>query len=152
MMPFSQRNAPKPDHYRYTIDDKVRNRLLLVLREAANKNDFRDGFTRFRYQLGQKLQARYGYLRSSHFEAARRIDNVVIEHFFCCRDEEVIDFLVFAFQTDGRCDGQATVAALNDVLSEEHIGYELTDLITEYEHRKSKGPWLIGGTYEPKVI
>jgi hypothetical protein len=54
----------------------------------------------------------------------------VIDHFFYCSDEEVLDFIELCFKTqtvDGDADGsERLVAALNQIFEEEGIGYELT--------------------------
>jgi hypothetical protein len=81
-------------------------------------------------EVGQQLLAKRGGLRAPAYEAARRSDHPVIEHFFSCPDEEVLDFIELCFRTQtifrDNEGAKNLVVALNQIFEEEGIGYELT--------------------------
>jgi hypothetical protein len=144
---FSRRNAPARDTYRYEIPEQVRNRLLHTIRlclEEKNSGNLsiRDVFA----EMHDKILQRYGGFRGSSYEAARISDDPVVEHFFRCRDEELMDFLQMCFETRWNCGGQDTVTAINRVLDEENIGYELTP----YSETYSQGGTLFG-RFRPSI-
>ncbi len=127
---FSRRNAPSQDTYQYQISEKVRNRLLhtirLTLEQIGNQNNSIENVFD---EMRDKVLQRYGGFRSSSYAAARMSDVPVIEHFFQCIDEEVMEYLEMCFETRWHCGGQPVVEAINRVLEQENIGYELTPYI-----------------------
>jgi hypothetical protein len=74
------------------------------------------------------------------YEAARMSNDPVIEHFFQCPDEEVMDFLQMCFETRWNFGRQPMVEAINRVFQEENIGYELTS----YSEITTEGGTLFG--------
>jgi hypothetical protein len=84
------------------------------------------------HELQGILQRKYGGLRRSGFEAAKVSDIPAIEHFFKCDHEQAMDFLELCFETKWGFGKQKTVDAINEVLSECNIGYELTDYVETY--------------------
>jgi hypothetical protein len=127
---FSQRRAERPERYSYAIPEKVRSRILHNLQQHGAGWIGGDHFQDILREVGQKLLAKHGSLRSSGYEAARKSDHPVINHFFFCDDEEVLDFLQLCFETqtlDRDMEGsQRLVATFNQIFEEEGIGYELT--------------------------
>lgn len=83
---FSQRNAVL-DRFRYDLPEHVRSRILHTLNQCMALHCQTIGFDDMLYELGHKLQARYGGLNRPSYVAARRSDNPVIEHFLCSADE-----------------------------------------------------------------
>jgi AbiJ N-terminal domain 4 len=128
---FSRRNAPVQDTYRYAIPPQVRNRLLHTIRLCLEKSGSGGNFSidSVVAEMHDKILQTYGSFRCSRYDAARRSDDPVVEHFFRCTDEEVMDFLKMCFETTWNCGGQPTVEAINRVLEEENIGYELTPVL-----------------------
>ncbi len=151
-MLFSRRNDPIPDQYCYEIPERVRSWLLHTLKtciEAHGRCSFRTVLD----AVEKSLLLKVGVLREA---SQRQFSNLneppIIEHFFCCPDEEVLDFLQLCFETRGNCGGQSAVDAVNKVLEEETIGYELTNI---QEVSAGEGsPYGGGGYYivPPSVI
>jgi len=138
---FSHRNDAVQDAYRYAIPERVRQRLLHTIRlrlESHSGSNLSIGGVFD--EMHDKILQRYGGFRSSVYDAARMSENPVVEHFFRCRDEEVMDFLQMCFETQWHCGGQSTVEAINRVLEEEGIGYELTP----YSETYTQGASLFG--------
>lgn len=130
---FSRRKKAVQDTYGYRIPEHVRSRLLHTIRLSLESH--RGGnlsIGRVLDEMRDKILQRYGGFRCSAYEAARMNDDPVVEHFFRCSDEEVMDFLQMCFETQWHCGGQATVEAINRVLDEENIGYELTPYSETY--------------------
>ncbi len=138
---FSRRKAPVTDAYRYDIPQQIRNRLLHTMRLCLQSQEFNNyGIEDVLCEMRDKLLQRYGGLRQSGYEAARIATDPVVEHFFQCRDEEVMDFLQMCFETRWHFGQQPMVEALNRVLQEENIGYELTP----YSETLTEGATLFG--------
>ena len=129
---LSQRKAQQSDRYRYDIPQQVRSRLLHTIRIAlASGNGGTVSIDDVLYEMRDKILQRYGEFRSSSYEAARMCDDPVVEHFFRCHDDEAVDFLQMCFETRWNCGGQKTVDAVNAVLDEAGIGYQLTPIREE---------------------
>jgi hypothetical protein len=127
---FSRRNTPVQDIYRYDIDEHVRSRLLLTLKhcvECQGSMNIRSILN----EVEEELLRQYGGLRQGKHASRPNYDMAIIDHFFACPDEEVMDFIQVCFHTRYRCGGQSTVDAINGVLEEEDIGYELTSFREE---------------------
>lgn len=124
---FSRRHEQDQDMYRYNIPVEVRNRLFqtirLCLEHSANRSV---NIQSVLQQMRDKIIQRYGTFCCSEYDALKVSDDPVIEHLFTCSDEQVMDFLQMCFETLWHLGGQHTVEALNQVLEEENIGYELT--------------------------
>jgi hypothetical protein len=72
--------------------------------------------------------------------------NPVINHFLCCRDDQALDYLEFFVRCrQYRGVGQAGVDAVNAVLREEGIGYELSKWVAKVE--PAKKPMTGAGLY-----
>lgn len=138
---FSQRKDPAADTYVYSIAGNVRNRLLHTIRLSLDEQGGGNlSIGAVFDEMRDKILQRYGGFRQSAYDAARSSNDPVLEHFFSCSDEEVMDFLQMCFETRWHCGGQRTVEAVNRVLDEENIGYELT----EYSETYSDGATLFG--------
>ncbi len=138
---FSRRNSPVPDAYSYQIPHQVRNRLFHTMRLCLTSREFNNyGIEDVFYEMQDKLLQRYGGVRRSAYEAARVSNDPVLEHFFQCTDEELMDFIQMCFETRWNFGRQPMVQAINRVLQEENIGYELTD----YSETITEGGSLFG--------
>jgi len=138
---FSRRHDPVPDTYRYSIREQVRSRLLHTIRlclDAQGSNNI--SISTVFEEMRDKLLQRYGDFRRPAHEAARVSNDPVVEHFFRCTDEEVMDFLEMCFETRWNFGRQQMVEALNRVLDEENTGFELSP----YSETVSDGATLFG--------
>ncbi len=142
---FSRRHSPEADTYRYQIPEPVRNRLFHTIRGCLESRGQNHGIGDVLDEMHDKILQRLGGFHQSSYEAARISDNPVVEHFFRCKDEELIDFLQMCFETQWHLGGQPTVEAINKVLEEENIGYELTP----YTETQTEGATLFGH-FNPK--
>ncbi len=136
---YSQRNTPRSEVLRYDVPEQTRSRILAVLEGFCSAQH--GGFDGVLNVLGSDLFKRYGYLRRPSFRAASVSDNPVIEHFFCCTDEQALDFIEAFFQQHGYAGGQTGVDAVNEIFREMGLGYEMTAFI---EHREEKETSLFG--------
>ena len=140
---FSRRNEPTSDVYHYHFPEEVRSRLLFAIQHAIENGT--DGlsqvsFPDVMYEVERLLLRKYGRLRVSGFVAARVSEIPAVEYFFKCHNEEVMDFLELCFKTKYGCGKQATVEALNEVLEECNVGYELTPYVETW----TKGAEFMG--------
>jgi hypothetical protein len=88
-------------------------------------------------ELRDKLVAQYGSLYRPAFEAAIQAPNPVIEHFLSCNEAMALDYIELWFKCwSYRPACKRAVDAVNEVLREEGIGYELS-------------PWVERLTDEP---
>lgn len=138
---FSKRNRPQPDTYRYDIPDDVRRRILYAIEQNARSYMHSFNFHTMLDEVGKKLLVEYGSLCAPSYEAARVSDDPVIEHFMSCDDETALDFLEAIFHTMGNAGGQTTVEAINAILQDAAVGYELT----KYEMKMTDRVGLIFG-------
>ena len=128
MAVFSKRNRPQPASYRYDVPSEVRSRILHAVRQHCESYDSHTDFISLLNEVGEQLLVEYGSLLAPGFEAARVSDNPVIEHFFSCDDEMVLDFLELLFRPFRNL-GQPGVDAINAVLQDAAVGYELTPYV-----------------------
>ncbi len=133
---FTKRNAPPPGKLRYDIPEQVRTRILKVFEDHAS---YQHGFRGFLRDLGDMLFKEYGNLVQSSYAAARRSDNPVIEHFYCCDDAHALDFVEAAFQQRPYEGGQQGVDEINNIFREHGVGYELTPYVEHHVEREEKG-------------
>jgi hypothetical protein len=128
---FSKRTRRDAPPLGYDISEVTRNKLLHTLQHVVEQAEFRsDGsFEELLQEVGKQLLREYGGLRASSYVAAQRSEHPVIEHFFCCEVEEVLDFLELSFHSFRNSPGEAGVKAINAVFREDGVGYELTPLI-----------------------
>ncbi len=137
---FSRRYSPRADTYRYDIPESVRNRLFHTIRGCLESCGPNLSIGAVLDEMRDKILQRLGGFRQSSYEAARISNDPVEEHFFRCSDEELMDFLQMCFETRWHLGGQPTVEAINKVLEEESIGYELTP----YTETHTEGATLFG--------
>ena len=154
--PFSKRHRPVPKSYRYDLPGEVRSRILHALQQLRDDFGSPFDFAQMLRQVGEKLLVKYGALCGPGFEAARVNDHPVIQHFFSCDHEKALDFIEFCFQVRGNCGKQKGVDAINGVLQDAAIGYELTSFRTIDTGRPGKLFGLTCGTvveYQyPRII
>lgn len=124
---FSQRNDPVPDRYRYDIPELVRSRMLHTLQHFIDEQQRASLKDVLDYVLQQLLLKHGTTKRAKH--PSGKMEHAAIEHFFNCSDEEVMDYLVFCFDSNWSCGGQPTVDAINKILEEENVGFELTAFV-----------------------
>jgi hypothetical protein len=99
------------------------------MRQWADDLSSNTSFDSLLYEIGQRLLVEYGHLHRSGYEAANVSDNPVVNHFFLCPDNLVLDFIEVAFTTPGWCGRQQTVDKINDIFRDSAIGYELTPFV-----------------------
>lgn len=122
---YSRRASPSADAYRYDFPEQVRRRILHTLRGLSvrqNSFDLEEVF----HQVQDQLLQQYGRLYRPAYDAARAQGAPLLNHFLCCSDEMALDFIELCFRTRSGCGRQDAVEAVNAVLHEEAIGYELT--------------------------
>lgn len=129
---FSRRQSEPPDRYTYVMHEKARSRMLHTLQQHQSgwMSGGRYNFNLLLNEVGQKLLAQTGTMRSSMYEAARKSDHPVINYFLFCSNEEALDFIEICFQSNtmggDSQDSRALVNLFNKIFEEEGIGYELT--------------------------
>lgn len=129
---FSQRNRLQPSVLRYDLPDHVRKRILTVLKQTG------ESVSQFYLhkvldELRDKLLAQYGGLRHPGYEAAIQAPNPVIEHFLCCDVAMALDYIELWFKCwSYRPACAQAVDAVNEVLREEGIGYELSPWVERF--------------------
>lgn len=119
---YTQRKAPPKTDLIYSIDDRVRERMLSTFEKHIS-----GGAGLFFHQLEGDLVRAYGFLRHPAYEALRRSKEPVIEHLFNCTDDEVIDYFEAAFHQAAYGAKQEGVDEINAVLEQEGIGYRFSD-------------------------
>jgi hypothetical protein len=124
---FSKRHAKIEDVFRYDIPVIVRNRLLHTLKHCVERGG-RYGIRTLFSNVDNLLLRQNGHLRPRD-EKHEYTGIPVIDHFYVSPDEEVMDFLQVCFRWQDLSGGQPTVDAINDVLEEENVGFELTPYI-----------------------
>jgi len=128
MTVFSKRNRSQPDTFRYDIPHEVRSRILHAIQQIADGYMSTFQFGAMLDDVGKKLLVEYGGLRYPGYEAARTSNDPVIEHFFCCNDEQALDFIEFCFVAFHN-PGQQGVDAINGIFRDSAIGFELTPYV-----------------------
>lgn len=103
----------------------------------------------FLAEMEDLLCRQYGQLRASSYEAARRSDIPVVEHFYCCPDEHALDFIEACFQLSAQCGGQQAVDEINAAFRQEGVGYELTKFLGP---ATAKGSVVIGKQITPDLL
>lgn len=135
--PYSRRHQPTPDFLRYDLPQEVRLRIVHTLEDEVFRA-FRtaDAFERFALEIENLLCRKYGRLYGPSYEVVRTSKWPGLEHFFSCPDELAFDYIEFSFEVAPGATAP-TVDAINDILREEGIGYELTQMV-EHPKRKSE--------------
>jgi hypothetical protein len=129
---FSRRHIRTSETHRYDFPQEIRNRILHTIRISIEADGNQNlSVAEVLFEMRDKILQRYGAFRSSMYEAARVSNDPAIEHFFKCTDEEVVDFVQMCFETRWNCGGQKTVDAVNAVLDDAGIGYQLTPIRKE---------------------
>ena len=131
---YTQRKAPPKTVLLYSFDERVRQRMLATLEGHV------PDVWAFLDSLGNDLVKVYGYLKRSGYEAARTSDNPVVEHLFCCDDEEVLDYFEAAFHQKSYRGQQDGVDEINAVLKDEGIGYRFSDYPASIRKKKGSVP------------
>ena len=143
---FSRKKAPPPDTYQYSFSDNVRSRILQAFKHLAdNSRPLPGSFEALLDDVEDKLAREYGGLHQPAYRATRRSDSAIINHFFCCPDALVIDFILTAFRSRYYTARQQGVEEINRILREEAIGYEFTNYNErEVEKPDNVTPWRRG--------
>jgi hypothetical protein len=123
---FSKRNAAIKDAYDYEIPLRIRHRVFHTLSAFLQGNSLTSLRTVFD-AVAQRLLREYGQLAGQDDPRVWNDSAAAIAHFERCSDEQFMDFLQACFETPHHCGGPKVVAAVNAVLEEENIGYELSD-------------------------
>jgi len=138
---FSKRHTQPPDRYRYDLPHEVRLRIFHTIEQVRDSLGNPLDIDRMLQEVGQRILREYGGLMRPGYEAARVSDHPVIEHFFSSHDEMALDFIEMCFQVWGNCGQQSGVDAINEVLRDASVGYELTPFV---EIQTSKPGTLFG--------
>jgi len=144
---FSQRNVPLPSELSYDIPDEVRKRILYVFND--NTSEGHSGFSSLFEKIEIDLLKRYGNLSCSSYNAGRRHDEPVIEHFLCCDDHKAIDFIEVCFKQLAYPGNDSYVKEINEIFQETGVGYEFTPLV---EHHVGEETFLFGHKRQGNVI
>ena len=129
---FSKRNQPPKDVLQYDLPQRVRQRLLQVLRQRLDDDQWsmtpNQGFG-YEYtldQVGRNLLTKYGTLKAP--QDSRSPAEAALHHFIACETEEALDFIEAIFRVQPVFHVKNCVEPLNGVFQEEGIGFELTPL------------------------
>jgi hypothetical protein len=129
---FSKRNEPVKDVLRYDLPERVRQRILHILRSRLDDDQWSMtpiqgyGYEYTLDQVGRNLLTRYGALKSP--SDARSPAEAAIHHFIACGTEEALDFIEAIFRVQPVLHVKDCVDPFNEVFQEEGIGFELTPL------------------------
>ena len=118
---FSKRCQDPQLRGQYVLSPQVRNRILQVLSRFVQ-----DYYRGFLVEIQDLLVCEYGGMRQPYYEAARMSNEPAEEHFFKCCDAEAFDFLELAFRTRSYQGQNQGVEAINEILRECRMKYELT--------------------------
>ena len=132
---FSKRNRAQEGELRYDIPEVVRSRVLAVFKSLCYEPH--GGFQGLLHEVGEFLFKQYGSICQSSYDAARRSDDPTIEHFFCCNDEQALDFIEACFSQRLYNGKQQGVDEIIEIFMEYHIGYELTPFIENHAEKET---------------
>ena len=151
---FSQRNLHQPSRLRYDLPNEVRRRLFATLQQAGGEYDPEFETNVLLNQLGRKLVKQYGGLCAPGYEAARQSHDPIIEHFLSCDDGRALDYIEFWFQCPAYSrTGKRAVEAVNEVLRECGIGFELSPWVNkETPQAKSISDMIWMASVQPEVV
>lgn len=124
---YTQRTRCVPAAYRYDVPDKVRARIIHVLRDLGRRSLSAHLYDQAFFEAATQIQKQHGGLYRSEFSAANLSDDPILNHFLLCPDDLALEFVEALFRTTWGCEGQQGVDAVNLVFREEGLGYELTD-------------------------
>ena len=153
---YSKRHRPPPTELYYDFPEQVRRRLLSTLGDIVNGgSEYEIGspheFDGLLSKVRSRLLSEYGYLCRPSYEALRRSRIDILEHFFSCEDEQVLDFIEVCFQYGNRSLRKTGVSAVNSILRDENIGFELTPWDSSLDERLSPGIDRIAHTNDATV-
>jgi hypothetical protein len=118
-------------------------------------DEYTGDFEKLLNDVARIIIKEYGFLCQPAYISARRSDNYAIEHFYCCNNEQALDFIELCFQQREYRGYQKGVDEINRIFNEYGIGFELTSFI---EHETVKEISSFGRTgrvieYEyPRII
>jgi hypothetical protein len=126
---------------RYDLPSQVRKRVFLALEQSGKRQELMNfDLGSVLSELRDKLMAQYGDLYRPTYEAAIQSANPVIDHYLGCNDAMALDYIELWFKCwSYRPAAKRAVDAVNEVLREEGIGYELS-------------PWVERITNEPATL
>lgn len=118
---FSKRTREAPQQYRYNLPHEVRSRILYAMKQVCGAT-----FDEMLDQMENRLLREYGGLSRSPYAAARSSNIPIIEHFLSCNEPHALDFVEACFQEGYNCGQQEGVDAINEILRESAVGFQLT--------------------------
>lgn len=149
-LPFSKRNKPAPATLRYDIPDMVRGRILSAF-ALCTEGQYAGMHTMIQ-DAGKMCALAYGgYRLPSHGILTSDAHKQITDHFMACRDEEVIDFIEWCFQSQGYGVGQVGVDIINGIFRQEGIGYEFSPY-TERRVEMPKGTYRLDRKYPEATV
>jgi hypothetical protein len=133
---FSKRNK-QVDTLLYQIPNTSRNKIILFCQDVfSNKRSEWDGqnYTiEFWNEIHQTLLYRHGQFKLSNNSLSNTEDSV--KYLLTCEDSYFLDFIEYIFKVDClfhiSVDENTLVAEINELLSFDNIGYELTEMVKE---------------------
>jgi hypothetical protein len=134
---YSQRNRPTPTVLRNDMPDHVRKRIFSTLQHVGDTQELmRVDLEEVLSELGTKLVTTYGGLHRPMFEAAIQSPHPVIQHFISCDDAKALDYIELWLKCRSYSSAsRRAVDAINEILREEGIGYELTPWVERFSDK-----------------
>lgn len=128
-LPFSRRVAPKPARFRYDLPEQVRRRIFITLEQRSRQalNPF--SMDTVLQEAGDLAYAAYGGLYRLPYDAAQASDHPVVNHFLMCDNLMALDFIEFVFQCFHYEGGDEWRQTVNEIFTQEAVGYELTPFV-----------------------
>ena len=125
---FRRKQETKENGDRFS--PRVRNRILLTIQHLTDEQ-MGSHFYEIMDDVAGKLLRKYGVLCTPPpaDEITTRSVHRAVEHFFCCSEQQVFDFLDHVFRSPHYHACQEGVEAVNRVLEEEGLDYEFTPMI-----------------------
>jgi hypothetical protein len=128
---FSKRKQPPPDQFRSDIPLIVRKRIWAAMQELCDSR----GFLAVLGELESTLLKEYGELSVARTHETKHHEELV-EHYLSCKDDHFLDLLELIFNVDYLVAADA-VAAINDILRDAAVGYELSPFVVHETQSKS---------------
>ena len=148
---YSQRNRGR-DVYRYDVPPDVRSRILHCLSQLSDDIGTRFDFEQMLENVGDELLKKYGRMKRSAFNGARRSDHPVVEHFFCVKDEMALDFIEMCFLNWMNSPDQAGVDSINEIFQDASIGYELSKCQMVRTGKRGRFAGEVAEYKQPRII
>lgn len=153
---FSRRGRSEPDEYMLEFTGSVRSRIMHTISHVLrDRSDMRTVLL----QMREILFRAYGYLAKPQVKIVYQPDDDIVDHLNECSTDQFRDILELLFRVQGYGGGQAGVVAINEILEEESIGFELTPFVVIPDQPRGPKPFSgsiigppAGSVQYPRVI